>query len=117
MESPQEIEVWYVLPALRRALSEEMLKLGLKQKDIAARLHVTAAAVSQYLKSKRANELSFPASIKKAVQSSAKKVAKDSNPNAEIQRLCRIIRAEGLLCKLHRKHSDLELKSCNVCGK
>jgi predicted transcriptional regulator len=115
MESPQEIEVWYVLPALRKALAEEMLKLGLKQKVIAEKLHVTPAAVSQYLKSKRAAGLKFPQEIRKAIQKSAKNLTKTDNVMAETQKLCTLIRKQGLLCKIHRKHTKCNLTKCEVC--
>ena len=54
---PQEIEVLYILPAIRRELTIEMKKIGLEQKKIAEYLCVTEAAVSQYLNSKRASQL------------------------------------------------------------
>ena len=47
---PQEIEVWYIIPAVRRELAKSMVKIGLKQKQIAVTLGITEAAVSQYLK-------------------------------------------------------------------
>lgn len=115
MESPQEIEVWYVLPALRKALAGEMLKLGLKQKEIAAKLHVTESAVSQYLKSKRATEVKFTPELKNAIQTSAKKLAKEADVLTETQKLCALIRTKGLLCKVHRKHTKCNLKNCRVC--
>lgn len=115
MESPQEMEVWYVLPALRKALAEELMKMGMKQKDIAARLHVTSAAISQYLKSKRAIGLKFPQPIRKAITASARKIAKAGNSLAETQKLCALIRTKGLLCKIHRKHTSHNIKNCKVC--
>ncbi len=118
MESPQEIEVWYVLPALRKALAEEMLKLGMTQKDIAVKLHVTESAISQYIKSKRATEMKFPADIKKMIAQSAKRIsAHDSGILKETQTLCNQIRSKDLLCKLHKRHSKADLKNCKVCGK
>lgn len=109
------MEVWYVLPALRKALAEEMLKLGLKQTEIAEKLHVTNAAVSQYLKSKRASEIKLPSQIRKTVSASAQKVAKTGNALAEIQKLCALIRTKGVLCQIHKRHSNHNLKNCKVC--
>ncbi len=115
MESPQEIEVWYVLPALRKALAEEMLKLGMKQKEIAEKLHVTGAAVSQYIKSKRAADIKFPQQLKGAIADSAKRIAKSGNALTETQRLCTLIRTKGLLCKIHKTHTKCNLKNCDAC--
>jgi len=58
LEHPQEVEVWYVIPAIKRELSKSMMKdNGLSQKNVATLLGVTEAAVSQYINSKRANEV------------------------------------------------------------
>ncbi|MBR9680761.1 MAG: hypothetical protein GOU98_02965 [Candidatus Altiarchaeota archaeon] len=43
-----------VLPAIRRALVTELSKTGKKQNEIARMLHITPAAVTQYIKGKRA---------------------------------------------------------------
>lgn len=115
MESPQEIEVWYVLPALRKALAEELLKLGLKQKEIAEKLHVTGAAVSQYIKSKRAADIKFPQQLKGAISDSAKRIAKSGSAPKETQKLCTLIRTRGLLCKIHKRHTKSNLKNCEAC--
>ncbi|MBI2110228.1 hypothetical protein HYT51_00405, partial [Candidatus Woesearchaeota archaeon] len=42
---PQEIEVFYIIPALRRQLAIEMKKNGLKQKRIAELLLIEDATV------------------------------------------------------------------------
>ncbi len=116
MESPQEIEVWYILPAIRKAIAEELLKLGLKQKDIAEKLDVTGAAVSQYLKSKRASQMKFTGTIKAKITESAKRIANGQvNMMEELQKLCTIARKEGILCKIHKKHSSADLKCCKIC--
>jgi len=117
MESPQEIEVWYILPSLRKALAEEMLKMGLKQKDIASKLHVTNSAVSQYIKSKRATNVKFTPDIRKLISSSAYRIVNaKANVLVEIQKLCTKIRSNGFLCKIHKKHSKCNLKNCKVCN-
>ena len=55
MELPQEIELWYVIPSLRKALVTVLKKKGMKQKDIAPLLGISEPAVSQYMKDKRAS--------------------------------------------------------------
>ncbi|MCK5239705.1 MAG: hypothetical protein KAR33_09175, partial [Candidatus Thorarchaeota archaeon] len=52
---PQEVEVWYVLPAIRRELARVMITKEIPQKQIAQMLGVTEPAVTQYKlnKSKR----------------------------------------------------------------
>ena len=49
---PQEIEVRYILPALRKELAIELSK-DMKQKEVANILNITQSALSQYHKEKR----------------------------------------------------------------
>ena len=52
----QEIEVWYVIPAIRKEIAKGLVKKGLKQRAVARKLEITDAAVSQYFNSKRGGE-------------------------------------------------------------
>ena len=38
MKLPQEIDVWYIIPAIRREFAKGLLKKGLKQREIAKKL-------------------------------------------------------------------------------
>lgn len=116
MDSPQEIEVWYVLPALRKAIAEELLRLGLKQTEIAKKLDVTEAAISHYIKSKRAAELKFSGDVKLKISQAAKRIANSqADLMEELQKLCSTVKNQGLLCRVHKKHSKSDLKSCRIC--
>lgn len=102
--TPQEIEVWYVLPAIRRELAKAMLEKGLKQREIAEIMEVTAPAISQYLKSKRAKEARFSNNLLKEIRKAAERITKDKYLlMPEIQNICSIARKEEILCGLHRK--------------
>ena len=112
---PQEIEVWYVLPAIRRELAIKMQKKGLKQKQIAKKLRITESAVSQYLSSKRAKKISFNKKIDNEIKKSARLLINNrSCLIKEIQKCCRLIRKEGILCKIHIQKSDVSGK-CRSC--
>lgn len=114
---PQEIEVWYVLPAIRREIAKYMLASGLKQKEIAKYLNLTEPAVSQYLKSKRAKEIKFNKKIKSQIKKSAELIIQNkSKVINEIQKCCRLVKKEGILCKLHRGNSAA-IKKCRACIK
>ncbi|MFH1506795.1 MAG: helix-turn-helix domain-containing protein [archaeon] len=116
MDTPQEIEVWYVLPALRRALTLSMKKQGLKQNEIAKRLNLTEAAVSQYVSSKRAVKVSFNKKMKEKINAAAKKIKSNKDRNVQIQRLLRLSREEGVVCNLHKKYCECDgLEKCEVC--
>src|SRR3989338_8090782 len=73
-QMPQEIEVWYIIPAIRRELTKSMIDLGLTQKQVAKRMGITEAAVSQYLSFKRAKEVVFSNAVLDEIRKSAKKM-------------------------------------------
>lgn len=117
MDLPQEIEVWYVIPALRKELAKALLELSLTQKQIAAKLGLTEPAVSQYLKGKRGGDIKFSPAVMMRVKASAKKIVDSKAKSAslkEIQRICRYLRQREHLCKIH-KSLNKDLKNCRVC--
>jgi predicted transcriptional regulator len=117
IETPQEVEVWYLIPALRRGLMSEMLKAGVRKKDIASYLNVTKSAISQYLTNKRAGDVVFDRQIKKEIKrSAARLIKKESDIHAEIQRLLHFISENMFLCKVCRTRTGSE-KNCRVCYK
>jgi len=102
MLQPQEIEVFYVLPAVRRELSLAMKSFGRSQKDIAKLLGVTEPAVSQYLSSKRASFVKFDAKIKNFIYESAKRIKCELTLMREMQRLIAFVHSERLICRVHK---------------
>ncbi|MBA3044390.1 helix-turn-helix domain-containing protein, partial [archaeon] len=49
MKMPCEVIIWYILPGIRREITKSLLKNGLSQREVAKKLGITDAAVSQYL--------------------------------------------------------------------
>lgn len=116
MDTPQEIEVKYVLPVLRRDLAKALIALGLSQKDAAKKLGITESAVSQYLKKKRGNnELKVPAA---EIRKSAKAIASGDRLDAieEVNRLLGFIKKTKLLCSVHKRYGS-PMEKCCVCLK
>lgn len=111
---PQEVEVWHVIPAIRSEFAKEMMKQGMKQVEIAKKLNVTRAAISQYISGKRASDVKFDAEVKKIIKKAAKRVIEGSSPVREIDSICSLFRKKGCLCKVHRK-MDKSLTKCGVC--
>jgi predicted transcriptional regulator len=112
MEMPQELEVWYVIPALRREFSKFMLKKGLKQREIAKRLGIAESAVSHYTKSKRASLLKFDKKIENEIKKAVDRVMENkASVMQEMQNMIAKIRKSGCLCKLHKNN----VKGCEVC--
>jgi predicted transcriptional regulator len=116
---PQEIEVRFILPAIRRELANTLMKdNGLSQKDAASIMGLTESAISQYRHSKRAREVAFSDAITAEIKKSAKKILSEKNNRqrymAEMNRLSALLDVRKLLCDLHRRQSK-ELSTCNVC--
>jgi len=93
---PQEVEVWYVLPAIRRELAKvmktkavqradedgEMEDHKITQKEIARMLGVTEPAITQYLLRKkgqrsRGDQVAIPGEILSEIDKSADTMIKD----------------------------------------
>ncbi len=116
-QMPQEIEVWYIIPALRRDLAKSLIKnFGLTQKAVAKAMNLTEAAVSQYLKAKRAKDVVFSEAILKEIKKSTKKIVKDNeNLVPEMIRLCSLTTVKKVMCGLHRKQDENLPKKCGIC--
>ncbi|MBS3152291.1 winged helix-turn-helix transcriptional regulator [Candidatus Woesearchaeota archaeon] len=114
MELIQELEVWYVIPAIRKELALAMHNSGLKQVEIAKRLGLTKAAINQYLSEKRGTEIKFNSKIKASITNSASRIKNGFDSVREIQYLLNISREEKIACQFH-KNLDNSFKGCNAC--
>ena len=114
---PQEIEVWYLIPALRREFTRMFIRdYGLTQKQTAEILGITEAAVSQYLRLKRANHISFSKKESAQIKNSADEIME--NPETLIKNLynlCVSLRKSKVICKLHKSHDKSIPNDCDVC--
>ena len=115
---PQDIEVRYILPAIRRELARIFIKdYKLNQKEAARLLGLTEAAISQYQHSKRAKEVIFSNEIISEIRKSAEKVLADGEKQrliAEMYRISNLTTVKHILCDIHRAQSK-DLENCNVC--
>ena len=113
---PQEIEVWYVIPAIRRELARVLIiKHKLKQNEIAKILGTTEAAISQYLNKKRGQELKFPKKMEKEFENAAKLIVKDKRKVvSEILSLIKITKQQGLSCYICKKYNKGILPFCSA---
>ena len=112
---PQEIEVWYIIPAIRKELAIALTtKHKLSFEKAGEILGVSKAAVSQYLSKKRANRIKIPGAIRKEIEKSAEIIVKDHGKVIdEIQRLVTLMRVKKSYCSTCKKYNPLILKFCH----
>lgn len=111
---PQEIEVFYVLPAIRRELALSMKKAGKTQKDIAKLLGVTEPAVSQYISLKRAKQVVFDDGIKQIIHTAASRITDELGLFREMQKLMRVMHENRVICKVHESLGQAP-SGCRAC--
>jgi len=119
---PQEVIVWYILPAIRRVLTNMLINdYHMPQTKIAQRFGLTEPAISQYKdkegkKNTRGKQVEFGKEVLAVISESARHIAEDDDVYApkEVQRILKFIENGGYLCKFHKKfgivHAD-----CQVC--
>lgn len=119
MKIPCELVVWYVLPAIRKDLARELVgTYKMSQTEVAKRFGVTGAAISQYLKNKRGENLLIQESPNNAlyiegIRASAKRLAEDETefPD-EMCRMCKTVKQIGLLAQIYRQQTGTEAPAC-----
>ncbi len=114
MRPPCEIVVQKVLPAIRAELARLMIEEGLPQQQVANRLGLSKAAVSQYISAKRGHDISFPSDIEEKINGLAKSLAGNLTGDEAVSSLCSVckgIQSSGWLCKEHLQKND----TCTFC--
>lgn len=111
---PQKVELYYVIPAIRKEFAKIMIGKGLSQKQVAGKLGITEAAVSQYMKSKRATERIDFGPLEKEMQKSVDKIMRGGSVIGETQRICGLARDKGIVCKVSKKMGYAP-KECRAC--
>jgi len=117
MNPPCIAAVWYLVPAVSSSLAKELAKTGLSQAQIAEKLGLTRAAVSQYLSGKRGTELKLGRQSRRKIKELAARLAKSETSDAELSLgmcgICITARREKALCGLHKKAGAP--KGCSIC--
>lgn len=116
---PQEIEVWYIIPKIRKELALILIgehKLSYeKTGDI---LGISKAAVSQYVSNKRANKIKLSVEMMKEIKVSAKSIIeKKTNGLMEIERLLQMMKQTKCSCDVCKQYNKDVLKYCNCSYK
>jgi len=88
MKLPCETAVWYALPKIRADLAKELLDTGMTQKEVAEKLGITPAAVSQYRHKKRGKKVKMPGDYKERIRKAAGEIKDSENDEAIKKIIC-----------------------------
>lgn len=103
---PCEFIVWHGLPVIRKKIVESMInKYGLKQKEVAKKLCISPATVSQYLSGKRGKSNINDKNVCKEINISAKRIIQQGDEILvfETCRLCNIFKSKNLFNKMMKE--------------
>jgi len=113
---PQEIEVWYIIPAIRKELSRVLTKeYGLTLEKTGSILGISKSAVSQYLNKKRADKIKLAIKVKKEIAKSAKILVKDNTKAVEeIMRILNLMKTWKCCCEVCKKFNKGIISQCKL---
>ena len=97
--------VRYVLPWIRKEFATIMVnELELAQVQVAKKLDVTEPAISQYLSSKRGNEIEInDKKILQAVKEATFRINEGASLSREICKICRLIRVANAIPNVYKQ--------------
>lgn len=110
MKIPCEVVAKDILPMIRRELSIKLVKVhGISQADVARRLDLTDAAISQYIRDKRGvqtyKDLDCYKKFSEELDRSAAIVAEGGDTTTELCRLCAIVKESGLMAEIYHRQT------------
>lgn len=120
---PCEVAVKCLLPSVRAMIAKELTtKYGLKQAEAAKLLGISQPAISLYYRKIRgkAIDLEKDPDIMKLIEDLAASVVKGTLTRKDFIsmfcEICRVIRAKGLLCKMHKTFDpSIDIEKCELC--
>ena len=114
---PQEIEVWYILPVIRKELAFALKRKGLNGKRIAELLGVSEAAVSQYFTNKRGKDITLTKPIMESINQAAEEIIKQPLMILPCtQAILKMLWKEGIVCQLHKEYCKDIPEDCEGCA-
>ncbi|MEK6861040.1 MAG: helix-turn-helix domain-containing protein [Nanoarchaeota archaeon] len=112
----QEIEVWYILPTIRRGIVKGLLDMGLSQNEVSKRLGLRKSTISQYVHNKRGKEVNFDGNTRELIKIAVQNILDNNDANVEIANVCNLIKTTTTICDIHRMYEDCP-SGCEVCLK
>lgn len=113
---PQEIEVWYIIPTIRKELARLLTKKHKLTFERAGKiLGISKSAVSQYINKKRADMLKITPKIRKDIEKSSNIIIKNENLAVkEILRILALMKKQKCSCKICKKFNKGILSQCGM---
>ena len=112
---PQEISTWYIIPAIRREFVKELISQGLSQKKAADKLGLTEAAVSNYMKDKRASAIKLNDHIKELIKGSVVNIlSRQSDVFTELYNVVKECEKDLTVCQIHAAYDEVP-EGCKIC--
>ena len=125
MKPPCMIIVKHILPAIRVLVMKELIeKYNIRKIDASAKMELTPAAITQYLKGERGTTfldemLQSPETMKKVSKLAETLASNDAPMESVIEQLCDTcveIRSKEIICKLHKEDlTALKRSKCSIC--
>lgn|SRR3989338_6096864 len=113
---PQEVEVFYLLPAIRKELAINLKKSGMPQKQIARLLGVSEPSISHYFNEKRAAGIELSRDIKRAIEKKSGRIKTRQDSIKETQRIISAISNKKEICRVcHALNTTNIPRACAVC--
>ncbi|MBI2452146.1 hypothetical protein HYV50_03650 [Candidatus Pacearchaeota archaeon] len=111
---PQEIEAWYIIPAIRREISKCLIRdYNVTYEKIGSILGITKAAISQYTKGNRAAKIKLPKELNPKIMVSCNLLAKEkSDAEHEINKLLNFLKEKHLPCCIKGRVKEGILEDC-----
>nr|MDO8099063.1 hypothetical protein [Candidatus Njordarchaeota archaeon] len=117
--------VQYVLPAIRVLIMKNLVENHKMRKiDVSAKMELTPAAITQYMKGERGaelvDEIAKSEKVMKVLSELAEDLARGGMPaEAMIDKLCEActtLRTERMICRLHKRElPTLKQGKCEIC--
>lgn len=114
LTQPQEVEVFYILPAIRSRMAAAMKEQGKSQKEIAGLLHVQESTISQYLSAKRGKDVKFKDNTDKRIAIAVRSIRTKEDLVRETQTILELVKKDKTICEIHRAVADVKA-GCDVC--
>jgi predicted transcriptional regulator len=106
---PQEIEVYYIIPTIRRYFAIELAKT-MPQNKVAKILGISSSTISQYKSTKRGHKIILPEIVIQRIKLLAPSIKDTYAYIQETQNLLKLCRDNNILCDIHHLISELPLQ-------